>query len=87
MNAVGSPGAGRLGTRMEGEARGSCVDRNSRERGTEEARLGLRCPWVVEPGAWRGAAGLWLLLAAPCTELHLRAVKGSDFRKRCKRSF
>lgn len=72
-----------------GKRAGAWVDGDPGEQGTEKARLELGCPWVVEPGAWRDAAGLWLPLAAraPCTELLLRAVKGSDFRKRCKRSF
>lgn len=50
---------------------------------------GLGCPWVAEPGAWRDSASLLLLPAprASCTELQWRAVKGSDFRKRCKRRF
>lgn len=73
MNAVGSLGAGRLAG--PGWREKSRVDGDPGEQGTKKA--------------WRDAAGLWLPLAAraPCTELLLRAVKGSDFRKRCKRSF
>ncbi|MEJ1274180.1 hypothetical protein NN561_005059 [Cricetulus griseus] len=80
------PGCRPPGDQDGGRSVGTWVDRDPREQGTEETRLGPGSIWVAEPGAWRDAAGLWLLLA-PCTELHLRAVKGSDFRKRCKRSF
>lgn len=52
------------GTRMEGEAQGPGLTATPGEQGTEEARLELGCPWVVEPGEWRDAAGLWLPLAA-----------------------
>lgn len=78
-----------LGDQDGGRSAGAWVDGDLGEQGTEEARLDLGCPWVVEPGEWRDAAGLWPPLAAraPCTELHLKAAKGSDFRKRCKRSF
>lgn len=64
-----------------GKSTGACVDGDPGEQGTEKARLELGCPWVVEPGAWRDTAGLWLPLAAraPCTELLLRAVERFRF--------